>query len=120
MKILGFDHVQVAMPEHEEAAARRFYGELLGLEEIAKPVEIAGRGGVWFACGRQQLHLGVEVSFRPAKKAHPALLVDGYDELMQRLRAEGFEVVEDRAVPSLTRFFTSDPFGNRIEVLRSE
>jgi catechol 2,3-dioxygenase-like lactoylglutathione lyase family enzyme len=71
-KVTALDHVQVAMPQGQEAAARAFYGGVLGLPEIAKPESLAARGGVWFQCGHQQLHLGVEEDFRPAKKAHPA------------------------------------------------
>lgn len=67
------DHVQVAAPRGCEDEARRFYGVLLGLEEIDKPEELRARGGVWFRCGEQQLHIGVEDGFAPAKKAHPAL-----------------------------------------------
>src|SRR5688572_4283762 len=95
MPVLGFDHIQVAMPEREEARARHFYGQLLGLQEVEKPADTASRGGVWFRCGQQQLHLGVEREFRPARKAHPAFLVKGYAELLHRLRAEGHEVIED-------------------------
>ena len=120
MTVLGFDHVQVAMPEREEAAARHFYGRLLGLQEVEKPAETASRGGVWFKCGHQQLHLGVERAFRPARKAHPAFLVEGYAELLQHLRAEGYEVVEDHSLPGVKRSFTFDPFGNRVEVVQSE
>lgn len=108
------------MPEREEARARQFYGQLLGLQEVEKPAETASRGGVWFECGHQQLHLGVEHEFRPAKKAHPAFLIDGYAELLHRLRAEGYEVIEDHSLPGVKRSFTFDPFGNRVEVVQSE
>ncbi len=108
------------MPEREEARARHFYGQLLGLQEVDKPAEMAARGGVWFKCGQQQLHLGVEHEFRPAKKAHPAFRVEGYAELLHRLRLEGYEVIEDHSLPGIARAFTSDPFGNRVEVIQSE
>jgi hypothetical protein len=88
-RVVGLDHVQVVAPRGCEAEARRFYGTLLGLEEIDKPEELRARGGVWFRCGEQQLHIGVEDGFVPAQKAHPALRVadDGeLDALAERLR----------------------------------
>ncbi|MGA7800675.1 MAG: VOC family protein [Gammaproteobacteria bacterium] len=117
MKIVGLDHVQRAMPEGLEEKARAFYGRLLGLREIPKPRETAGRGGVWFECGSVQLHLGVEPGFRPANKAHPALVVEGYAELLEMLGRAGYEVRPDEALPGVTRSFTFDPFGNRIELI---
>lgn len=118
--IAGIDHVQVAMPEGAEAAARAFYGELLGLVEVPKPAVLAARGGVWFACGPGQLHLGVETPFAPAGKAHPALRVasrEALDALAARLDAAGCAVRFDQAIPELRRFYVADPFGNRLELL---
>ena len=107
------DHVQVAAPPGCEAAARAFYGELLGLVEVEKPASLAGRGGVWF----EQLHIGVEEDFRPARKAHPALRVSDIDALAPRLTAAGKRVQWDDALPGIRRFYTSDPWGNRVELL---
>jgi SAM-dependent methyltransferase/catechol 2,3-dioxygenase-like lactoylglutathione lyase family enzyme len=120
MGVAGLDHVQVAAPQECEAEARRFYGTLLGLEEIDKPVELRARGGVWFRCGEQQLHIGVEDGFAPAQKAHPALRVedDGeLDALAERLRQSGENVSWDEALPGSRRFYTQDPWGNRIELM---
>jgi catechol 2,3-dioxygenase-like lactoylglutathione lyase family enzyme len=118
--IQGIDHVQVSMPAGGEHLARRFYGELLGLAEIAKPPNLAARGGAWFRCGPLQLHLGVEADFRPAKRAHPALLVTGLAELIAALSAAGFEIKYDpEPVQGFDRAFTADPFGNRIELLEA-
>jgi catechol 2,3-dioxygenase-like lactoylglutathione lyase family enzyme len=114
----GIDHVQLAMPAGGEQLARQFYGKLLGLTEIPKPPNLAARGGAWFQCGPLQLHLGVESEFRPAKKAHPALLVTELVDLLKSLTAAGFEVKYDNEpVQGFDRAFTSDPFGNRIELL---
>jgi len=118
--ILGLDHVQLAMPRGAEEAARAFYGGLLGLVELPKPAPLAARGGLWFSCGALQLHLGVEPDFRPARKAHPALLVSGYDELLAELRRAEAPVREDDALEGVTRAFTEDPFGNRIELVAAE
>lgn len=117
MRVVGIDHVQLAMPPGGEEKARVFYGEILGLAEIPKPAELASRGGVWFHCGSRQLHLGVEAEFRPARKAHPALSVEGYAGLVRTLRQAGYEVREDTTLPAITRCFTFDPFGNRIELI---
>ncbi len=119
MPVIALDHVQLTMPAGAELQARNFYGTLLGLPEIAKPQELASRGGAWFQCGGIQIHLGVENSFRPAQKAHPAFLVQQFDDLVARLRREGFEITEDTSLPTVTRAFTNDPFGNRIELIAS-
>ena len=115
--ILGFNHLQIAAPENSEDAARKFYGELLGLPEIPKPPELARRGGVWFECGDQQLHIGVEKDFSPAKKVHPAFTVIALDELRKRLEAAGHLTQSDTNLPGFRRFYAFDPFGNRLEFL---
>ena len=117
MKVVGLDHVQLAIPAGREQEARSFYVQLLGLVELPKPPELAARGGAWFQCGELQLHLGVEKDFRPAKKAHPGLRVERLDELVSSLRSAGCEVTEDTSVPEIHRAFTADPFGNRIELI---
>jgi len=114
--ITGFDHVQIAMPPEREDEARAFYGTLLGMSELPKPPVLAARGGCWFGAGPAILHLGVEPSFAPARKAHPALLVDDLDALAATLTAAGYECIPaDGEIPGIRRFHTSDPFGNRIE-----
>ena len=117
MRVDGLDHVQLAAPPGCEAAARRFFGELLGLPEREKPESLRGRGGVWFAVGQQELHVGVEDGFAPARKAHPALHVTALDDLAARLAAAGVEPRWDDAFPGCRRFYVDDPFGNRIELL---
>src|SRR3954447_1277014 len=121
MPIVGIDHVQVAAPPGCESDARRFYGGLLGLEELEKPAPLAGRGGVWFALGDagQQLHVGVEQDFAPARKAHPALVVSlgGLELLAERLVEAGCEVRWDDALPGVARFYADDPWGNRRELV---
>lgn len=113
----GIDHVQLAAPAGCEDAARRFFGELLGLVELGKPESLSRRGGVWFQVGAQQLHVGVEAEFFPARKAHPALSVSGYDELQNQLRAAGIDVTDDDSIPGLRRCYVADPWGNRIELV---
>ena len=118
VKILAIDHVQLAMPAGEEDKARTFYGGVLGLTEIAKPAELAKRGGVWFQSGAVALHLGVEADFRPARKAHPALVVDDLDAFLKACQDGGLET--DTSQPALEGFkrgHVFDPFGNRIELM---
>ena len=86
VSVLGIDHVQVAAPPGCEAEARAFYGGLLGLEELPKPEALRARGGCWFRAGAQELHVGVEEPFAPARKAHPGLVVADLDALADRLR----------------------------------
>jgi catechol 2,3-dioxygenase-like lactoylglutathione lyase family enzyme len=115
----AIDHVQLAMPRGEEEQARAFYCGIVGMTELAKPAELAKRGGCWFASGDVQVHLGVEEDFRPAKKAHPALKCGNYVELMGRLRRAGVEVIPDEANPEVTRCYIQDCFGNRIELIKT-
>lgn len=110
-------HVQIAIPIGGEDVAREFYGELLGLVEVAKPPELAKRGGCWFelpegTCG--QLHLGADPDFRPARKGHVAFAVSDVAELAERARTSGCEVVSDTADGSV-QVYLYDPFGNRLE-----
>jgi catechol 2,3-dioxygenase-like lactoylglutathione lyase family enzyme len=114
------DHVQLAAPPGCEPEARRFFGELLGLEELEKPESLRARSGVWFRVGAQQLHVGVEQEFAPARKAHPAFAVSRYDELVARLRSAGLQVVDDESIPGVRRCYVADPWGNRMELLAVE
>jgi catechol 2,3-dioxygenase-like lactoylglutathione lyase family enzyme len=118
--LIELDHVQIAAPPGCEAEARRFFGDLLGLEELEKPEPLRSRGGVWFELGDGgQLHVGVEEEFAPARKAHPAFrLPEGeLEELARRLEAEGERVEWDDSLPGVRRFYTADPWGNRLELL---
>lgn len=119
MSILGIDHVQLAAPPGCEDEARRFFAGVLGLGEVEKPPSLAARGGVWFEAGRQQIHVGVEKRFVPASKAHPALLVESsrLEELAGRLARAGAPVTWDEELAPLRRFYTADPWGNRIELI---
>ena len=116
---VALDHVQLAMPAGGEEAARQFYSGVLGMVEVPKPPELAKRGGVWFASGPVQIHLGVEADFRPAKKAHPALVCRDYAALIAKLEGAGISVVHAADIPGISRCHIADPFGNRIELVRS-
>jgi catechol 2,3-dioxygenase-like lactoylglutathione lyase family enzyme len=119
MELRSIDHVQVAGPPGCESVARSFYGDLLGLREIPKPPELAARGGVWFQLGEQELHVGVEAEFRPALKAHPAFRCADPAALAHSLQEAGIPVAWDAAIPGVRRFYTADPFGNRLEVMEA-
>ena len=116
VRITGIDHVQVAAPAGCEAEARAFYGDLLGLTELPKPEPLAARGGCWFRAGAQELHVGVEDPFAPARKAHPGFVVDDLATLAERLAAAGIAVAWDETIPGVRRCHVADPFGNRLEL----
>lgn len=111
------DHIQLAMPRGGEPAARAFFADLLGMTEIDKPGPLASRGGCWFRLGNVHLHCGVEDPFTPQKKAHPAFLVEGLDTLAHTLEHARCTVLWDDSLPDRRRFYTADPFGNRIEFI---
>jgi catechol 2,3-dioxygenase-like lactoylglutathione lyase family enzyme len=116
--IAGIDHVALAAPPGSEEEARRYFGGLLGLEELPKPESQAKYGGTWFACGSQQLHIGIEEDFAPAQRAHPAFYVEGAERLAAvaaRLGGAVVEVAWDQELPGTARFYASDPWGNRLE-----
>ena len=118
--IVGIDHVQLLMPTGGERDARRFYGEVLGLREVAKPAEHTTRGGCWFVgIGGTAIHLRVEQRFIAAQKAHPALIVVDLDAARRALVASDARVIEDESGMHLRRCYTVDPFGNRIELIEA-
>lgn len=119
-KLLRLDHVQLAIPAGSEDSCRQFWGDLLGLVEIPKPKGLAGRGGLWFQLGEVELHLGVEADFRPAKKAHPAFIVRNIEDLAEGLTSAGYATRWDTSIADRRRFFTYDPFGNRLEFIAEE
>jgi len=110
-------HVQLAIPAGGEDEARAFWVDVLGFEQIAKPPALAKRGGGWFRSGEAEIHCGVEERFAPAHKAHPGLEVDDLGELSARLVDAGHDVEPDDLLPGFQRFYSSDPFGNRLEFL---
>jgi catechol 2,3-dioxygenase-like lactoylglutathione lyase family enzyme len=120
VEIVGIDHVQLLMPTGGEAAARRFYGELLGLREVAKPADLAPRGGCWFVgVGGTALHLAVDQRFIAAHKAHPGLIVVDLEAARRLLVAGGARIIEDESGLNVRRCYTEDPFGNRIELIEA-
>lgn len=122
-------HVQISMPRDKEDEARRFYGEVLGLQEVQKPQPLVGRGGCWFRAFDgdvvvAEIHLGVDDPFVPAKKAHPGLACASLVELeaiAERVVQGEYELswAERDTFEGYVRFHTRDGFGNRLEVMTS-
>lgn len=117
MTIRALDHVQLAMPTDGEAEAVRFYEQLLGIPHVPKPPHLAVRGGCWFESDTVKIHLGVDPQFRPARKAHPALLVVDLAELLRVLSDGGVSINTDEPLEGYDRAYVDDPFGNRIELM---
>ena len=116
-KINGIDHIQITSPRGGEDRAREFYGGTLGMKEIPKPENLKGRGGCWFSCGHQEIHISIQEDHIPPKKAHPGLIVTNIEKLRERLISLKMEIKEEPPIEGRTRFFVNDPFGNRIEFL---
>ena len=117
MRVRRLDHVLLAMPEGRESDARAFYHGILGIPEIVKPANLASRGGCWFEDGGLKVHLGIEKNFVPARKAHPAFIVEGLAALRAALEHAGHRISHDEPLDGYDRIFVDDPFGNRIELI---
>jgi catechol 2,3-dioxygenase-like lactoylglutathione lyase family enzyme len=118
--IVGLDHSFLTIQGGGEDAARRFYGEVLGFEEIQRPEGLQRSGGVWFRAGGQELHLGTDDGHLPPKRPHPGFRVGSsveLDEVAERLTSNRYDVEWDERIAGRRRFYTRDPFGNRIELL---
>ena len=117
MPVRRLDHVLLAMPAGGEADARKFYQDILGIPEAQKPADLAARGGCWFESEEVKVHLGVEKNFAPARKAHPAFIVDDLAGLTAVLTNAGYAIAHDKPLEGYDRIFVDDPFGNRIELM---
>jgi catechol 2,3-dioxygenase-like lactoylglutathione lyase family enzyme len=117
MSVYGIDHVQLAIPPGTEHRARAFYVDVLGLTEVPRPDHLRSRGGASFEAEGLRLHLGVDKDFVPARKAHPAFLVRGLNELISRCEKNGCPVHRDMPVEGFERVYIFDPLANRIELL---
>jgi hypothetical protein len=117
MPVRHIDHILIAMPAGREDEARALYHGMLGLSERTKPTQLIERGGCWFESGAFQVHLGVEKNFVPARKAHPAFIVEGLFDMVRKLKQSGYTVTEDEPLAGCDRRHVYDPFGNRIELI---
>ena len=120
MPILDLDHVQVAIPVGGESRAREFYAGILGFTEVDKPAAIAERKSIWFAAGPVNLYLGIEPDFHAAKRAHPAFVVDGLDEILAACQDAGITTKPDTSFNGFRRVHVFDPFGNRLELMQRD
>jgi catechol 2,3-dioxygenase-like lactoylglutathione lyase family enzyme len=119
MKILHLHHVQITVAKSEEARARAFYCNLLGLPEIEKPPSLKSRGGFWLQLGDCQLHIGTEENVdRSTTKAHLAYEVDDIPAWRQKLAENGIHPLDSIPIEGHDRFEFRDPFGNRVEFIR--
>src|SRR5271156_2364415 len=118
MRIMGLDHVQLAMSPGGEDLARAFYNGALGIPEVPKPPDLAKRGGCWFERGELKIHLGVETDFRPARKAHPALLVADLHALTEKLKSSGYVLQEDEPLEGYHRIYVDDRQSHRADGTR--
>ena len=117
VRVQRLDHVQLAMPPDGEEDATAFYEGLLGITRVVKPPHLAVRGGCWFEDGALKIHLGVEHDFRPARKAHPALIVEDLPALVRAFDEAGVAVRDGEPLEGFVRVYVDDPFGNRLELM---
>ena len=117
MPILSIDHVQIAIPAASEDRARAFYSGILGFAEVAKPPQMAERKSIWLVTGLVNLHLGIEPDFTPAKRAHPAFVVEGLDKILAACDRAGISSKPDTSFNGFRRVHVFDPFGNRLELM---
>lgn len=115
---MKLDHIQLAMPKGGEDAARSYFIDILDMEEETKPYPLSERGGCWFRHGSVRLHIGAQSDFSPQKKAHPAFLTHDLKELETKLKERGHTIVWDDSLPNRERFYSTDPFGNRLEFMK--
>ena len=117
MPILSLDHIQIAIPVASESRARAFYSGILGFKEVPKPPQMAERKSIWFVAGVVNLHLGIEPDFTPAKRAHPAFVVEGLDKIVAACARAGISTKPDTSLNGFRRVHVFDPFGNRLELM---
>lgn len=117
MRITALSHINVTVPQALEDAAKHFYGNVMGLHEVPKPLESKGRGGAWYQLGAVQLHLSREEAADNSGKRHVCYAVANLAEAEQHFRDAGVEVIPDNLpVPGSPRFYVRDPGGNLIEI----
>jgi predicted enzyme related to lactoylglutathione lyase len=117
MSVLSLDHLQIAIPVGSESRAGAFYSGVLGFTEIEKPPQMAERKSIWFVAGAVSLHLGIEPDFTPAKRAHPAFVVEGLDTILEACEPAGITTKPDASFNNFRRVHVFDPFGNRLELM---
>lgn len=117
--IVGFHHVQITIPKGKEEDGKKFYCDILGLEEIEKPDSLKGRGGFWLRVGDKEVHVGTEDGFdRLTTKSHIAYQVEDIGQWREVLEENNIEILDSVPIPNFERFEFRDPFGNRVEMIK--
>jgi catechol 2,3-dioxygenase-like lactoylglutathione lyase family enzyme len=117
-RVVALNHVNVTVPTHLEAAAKHFYGAVLGLRQIPKPAGPRQNIGEWYELGVVQLHLSVEDRVtNAASDRHVCYVVADIAVAERHLRDAGTEIIPDpRPIAGTKRFYVRDPGGNLIEL----
>ena len=115
--MIELDHTTLCIPAGGEDRARAFFTGLLGIAEIAKPNDGNRTDGCWFDLGAQQLHLLIDEPFAPSKRAHIALTVADLAAVRAQMAGAGLPIADFLPSDGRERFFSEDPFGNRLEFI---
>ena len=115
LQITRIDHVSVVITDVERS--RRFYREILGLTEIAKP-RTFDFVVLWFDLGNQQLHLLHKDEPDSLSPRHFALRVADIQAARSHFQERDIPIQETTPIPYCDRFFVFDPDGNRIEIIQ--
>jgi len=117
-QILRLQHAAVTVPSDGLEVARKFYTEILGLREVARPPELHDRPGIWYSLGATELHIQTRENV-PHEKGdrHPALIVDDIDAWRERFAAHNVDVIDQPTIYNRRRFNVRDPFGNLLELM---
>ena len=115
LSVTQIDHVSVLITDIERS--RRFYRDVLGLREIAKPKTFSF-SVLWFDLGNQQLHLLLAPQPDAVSPRHFALRVTDARAARAHFAAHDIPTRETTPIPLCDRFFVSDPDDNRIEVIQ--
>lgn len=119
--VSGYSHVAVSVTDLD--AARDFYCDLLGFEELPRPD--FGFPGLWLRVGTLQLHLGVadEAPSPGPGFPHFALYVptEQFDSTIEAVRAAGVKMLGEPSTRvdfgnTVHAAFITDPSGNVIEL----
>lgn len=118
--VIALHHVNVTVPTELETAAKTFYGVVLGLRQIPKPLT-SRQSGAWYEIGETQLHLSVDNEGHGQwSSGHVCFAISDLAEAEQKFREAGAEIIPDpRPNPNSPRFFVRDPGGNLLEIAQA-
>lgn len=118
MAALRLQHASVPMVTGGNDKMRHFYGETLGLTEITPPDVLGSVRFVWYTIGDSgdEIHIYTDDRGPNSPGQHICIQVDDPAALRATLEANGYPTSDTDNIPNRPRFFTTDPFGNRIEI----